>query len=148
MSIATSVDSGTDKIKIYSPVQIGVSSFIGGPCAAVFVLWKNFQGMGKGSAAIKTLVWGGLLVLLILLVLPFLPEKFPNSAIPIATIISAVSVARQSQLSKKAIVESERYKIHSNWNVLGVSLCSILVFLVIFGSYFFLLVLMGIVSID
>src|SRR2546430_5404072 len=114
-------ESGVGKTKIYSPIQVAVSSFVGGPFAAVFVLWKNFQGLGSTSRAAQTVLWGTLLALLIFAGVAFLPERFPNYVIPIAYGGAAMSIAQQFQLSKKAILESEQYEIRSNWNVFGIS---------------------------
>ena len=134
------------KTKMYSPVQVAVSSLLGGPCAAVFVLWKNFQGLDNSSGATHTIVWGTVLVLLVFLTIPFLPEKFPNSPIPIAYTAVAVSVARKYQLSKKEILESERYEIRSNWNVLGISIAFLFATVAILLSWFLLLDFAGIVN--
>jgi len=43
--------SSVDKIKIYSPTQVLVGSFVGGPIAAVFMVWKNFQTLENRSGA-------------------------------------------------------------------------------------------------
>jgi hypothetical protein len=134
------------KIPIYSPIQVAISSLLSGPCAAVFMVWKNFQGLGNSSGARQTMVWGTLLALLIFAILPFLPEKFPNSALPIGYTAVAMSIVRQHQLTKKAILESESYEVRSNWNVLGISIGCLLVSAAIALSWIFVLVLIGIVN--
>jgi hypothetical protein len=106
---------------MYSPVQVGLCSFVGGPIAAVFVLWKNFQSLGKNSLAKQTLAWGSLLTLLLFSTIPFLPEKFPNIVIPVAYTAFALSINRQHQMSKKDISASETHQVYSGWNVLGIS---------------------------
>jgi uncharacterized membrane protein len=138
--------SGVNKIRLYTPVQVAVSSLLGGPCAAVFVLWKNFQGLGNSSNATRTIVWGAFLALLVFLIIPFLPEKFPNFAIPAAYTGLAVSVNRQYQLSKKDILESEQHEIRSNWNVFGVSIGFLVATMAVLLSWILLLDFAGIVS--
>jgi hypothetical protein len=123
--------SSVDKVKIYSPLQVGIGSFLGGPIAAVFVLWKNFAALDKRLAATQTLIWGLVFLLVLLLVLPYLPDKFPNTAIPIAYSIGAVSVAKSFQMSKESIRDSEQYTFQSNWNVFGISIGFLVAFLAI-----------------
>ena len=136
------------KIPIYSPVQVAVSSLLGGPCAAVFVIWKNFQGFGNSTGARQTIIWGTLLALLIFAIVPFLPEKFPNYGIPLGYTAVAMSIVRQHQWSKKAILESGTYEVRSNWNVLGITIGFLFVSAAIVLSWVFILVFMGIVSLD
>ena len=138
--------SGVSKIKLYTPAQVAVSSLLGGPCAAVFVLWKNFRGLGKSSNATHAIVWGTFLALLVFLIVPFLPEKFPNVVVPAAYTGVAMSVNRQYQLSKKEILESERYEIRSNWNVLGISIAFLFATVAVLLSWFLFLDFVGIVN--
>jgi hypothetical protein len=129
-----------NKIKLYSPNQVGCAAFFGGPFAAVFVLWSNFCGLGKGVAARQTLIWGALFSLALLLALPFLPGRFPNLAIPIAYTLAAKLSADKYQLSKSAIRESEQYAFQSNWNVFGISFAMMVAFLIVIFLWAFALV--------
>ena len=36
---------------IYSPYQVFAGAFFGGPIAAVYLVWKNFEALGKESLA-------------------------------------------------------------------------------------------------
>jgi hypothetical protein len=120
-----------DKINLYSPTQVLVASFVGGPLAAVYVLWKNFDDLANASAAKQTIIWGMLFVVALLTLIPFLPDKFPNYAIPATYAFGARMVAEKYQMSKKAIMESDRYGFHSAWNVVGVSVGFLIALLVI-----------------
>jgi hypothetical protein len=133
------------KIKVYSPVQVLVGSFVGGPFAAVFVLWRNFLALGNTVGATQTIIWGTLLALLVFVALPFLPEKFPNSAIPVAYAATAYLVAQQCQISKEDITKSGQYELRSNWNVLGVSLGFLLASFSVVMVWLFLLDRIGVV---
>jgi hypothetical protein len=135
-----------NKIRVYSPVQVGICSFVGGPIAAVFVLWKNFQSLGKNSLAKQTLAWGVLLTLLLFSTIPFLPEKFPNTIIPLAYTAFALSINRQHQMSKKAISASELHQVHSGWNVLGISVGFLVATLAVLALWILLLDYLDIVS--
>jgi hypothetical protein len=131
------------KPKVYSPNQVGIASFVGGPFAMIFVLWNNFIVLGNRSGAMQTLVWGFLFIVALLAILPFLPEKFPNYAIPVAYTVVARIVAEKFQLSKQAILKSEQYAFQSAWNVAGISIG----FLVAFFAVVFVEI-MGLAQID
>jgi hypothetical protein len=135
-----------NKIRMYSPVQVGICSFVGGPIAAVFVLWKNFQSLDKNSLAKQTLAWGSLLTLLIFSTIPFLPEKFPNIVIPLAYTSFALAINRQHQMSKKDISASELHQVHSGWNVLGISVGFLVATLVVLVLWILLLDFLDIAS--
>jgi hypothetical protein len=120
-----------NKIKIYSPGQAGMSAFVGGPLAMIYVLKKNFDALGNPAASKKVLLWGLLFTVLLLLVLPFLPEKFPSYILPIIYVVAARQIAEGYQMSKKAIQGSEQFGFESNWKVLGISIGFFFAFLAI-----------------
>jgi hypothetical protein len=120
-----------DKIKLYSPTQVTIGSFMGGPFASVYMLWQNFQSLGNRHAANRSLVWGAIFIVAVLVVIPILPERFPNSALPIAYSVGARFIAEKLQMTKQAIIESDRYGFQSNWNVFGTSIGFLLAFAVI-----------------
>jgi len=120
------------KTKIYSPKQIYISAFLGGPFAMVFVLKKNFDALGSKTGSKKTIIWGVIFNLLLFSLLPFLPEKFPNLILPIAYSVAAMQIAEKYQMSKKAISDSQQYGFQSNWNVFGMSIGFLIATFVIF----------------
>jgi hypothetical protein len=130
------------KIKVYSPSQVAVGSFCGGPFAAVYLLWKNFQALGRSTAARQTLIWGVVFLLAMFASLPLLPDSFPNYAIPVAYALAAGFVADKYQMSKAAVAASAKHDFHSNWNVAGVSIIMIVSFFTValawmLGLYYF-----------
>jgi hypothetical protein len=137
-----------DKIPLYSPIQVGVSAFVGGPFGAVFTLWKNFRALGNERAATHTLIGGAVFIVAVLAVVPFLPDKFPNSPIPIAYTVAAIVIARQYQLTKQAIRESEQYQFRSNWNVFGISIGFMFLFLAVIGLWIFALIGLDLIKLD
>jgi hypothetical protein len=120
-----------DKIKLYSPTQVLIAAFIGGPFATVYVIWKNFRSLGNQKAAQEALIWGIVFVAAILISLPILPDKFPNYAIPIAYSVGARFFAEKYQMSREAIAASDLYGIQSGWNVAGICIGYILAFLAV-----------------
>jgi hypothetical protein len=132
-----------DKIKLYSPVQVGIAAFCGGPLATVYTIWQNFRAMGNDISARRTLIWGTVIVIALLLVLPFLPDKFPNLAIPLANLAIAQAFVQKFQMTKQAILESEQYGFQSNWNVFGVIVAAIVAFLAILVALIFAFIAAG-----
>jgi len=120
--------SKMNKIKIYSPIQVALGAFFGGPVALVFVLWRNFKALGNKAGARKALLGGLLFIAAILMSIPFLPEKFPNFVLPIAYSFAAKLIAETYQLSKAAIAASETYTFQLAWNVVGIIVCSLFIF--------------------
>ena len=112
---------GLDRTKLYSPNQVAAAAFFGGPIAAIYVLWQNFRTMGNDHAARQTIWIGAGLFILLLAVLPFLPESFPNSALPAGYTVAAFTIAHTYQMSKAAISGSEQYAFQSNWKVAGLA---------------------------
>jgi uncharacterized membrane protein YdbT with pleckstrin-like domain len=87
-----------------------------------------------------------LLTVVLLLILPFLPDQFPRAALPIAYSFAARAVASQTQMSKEAIAASDQYALQSFWNALGVSVVGLVVFVVIVLAWLLGLDRYGIVS--
>jgi hypothetical protein len=124
--------------RLYSPRQIRIGTFLGGPIAAVYLLRANFLALNRTSEAHTTILCGIALLAGLLVLVPFLPKHFPNFLIPILISIAAGFVADKWQLSKQAIVDSGSYEFQSNWRLLGITLLSIIAFL--------LIIVVGIVS--
>jgi hypothetical protein len=129
------VDAGRagklDRVKLYSPMQVMVGSFVGGPFAAVYMLWMNFRALGEEAQANWMLIWGAVFVVAVFAILPMLPENFPNYVLPVIYSLGARLVAERFHLTKQAIRESDRYAQQSNWNVLGISIAFLLAFIVL-----------------
>jgi hypothetical protein len=117
-----------DKTYLYSPNQVGAGSFVGGPFAVVYLLWANFRALGEAGRARATFFWGAIFVVVIFLIVPFLPEKFPNMVIPVAYTVVARLVADRHQMSKQAIAASGRHEFQSSWKVLGLSIALLAAF--------------------
>jgi hypothetical protein len=70
--------------KVYSPRQIYVASFIGGPLSGGWFLSRNYRAISNSPAAIRSLVAGWAIVVALFPLMFVLPEKIPNYVIPIA----------------------------------------------------------------
>jgi hypothetical protein len=121
-------------------MQVRVGSFLGGPIAAVFFLRHNFRALDRDPEARNIVVWGSAAIVCFAALLPFLPNNFPNTIVPLLYSIAAGSVADKWQLKKQAIVDSGRYEIQSNWRVFGLSLLLAMAFMVVVVIEIFCLV--------
>ena len=129
--------------RLYSPTQVACGT-IGGPVGLIYFLKANFAALGNDRLESKTLLYGGLLILALLVILPFLPEKVPSSPFTIAYILTARHVASKYQMTKQAIAESPVYDFHSNWRVLGLGLLCLIASAIVIMGPLMLLAYLGI----
>jgi len=135
-----------NKLKIYSPNQILLGSFWGGPIAVVYFLYRNYILLNNHKYAKKTILLGSILILVLLGLLPFLPDKFPHMAIPLFYSLLGKQLASQTQLSKKDIKKNKNYFFESNWKVFGIGTLTLLIFLAIEIAIMFGLDYMGFIN--
>jgi hypothetical protein len=135
--VTEAAESPVSRLPLYSPKQVYTGSMLGGPIAAVYFVWKNFKTLADERRSRRTLVLGGILSALFLLILPLLPEKTPNMVIPIAYSGFAYYMVKTFQKSKEQITGSEAFTFQSNWRVFGVSILSLTMFVPLaFGMVF------------
>ncbi|GAB2687464.1 hypothetical protein [Aliiglaciecola aliphaticivorans] len=118
-------------IPMYSPNQITVGAFFGGPLAAVYFLYQNFAGLNQFDKAQKTLIWGLSLCFIFVCLLPFIPDNFPNTVLPVAYCVAARQLSIQYQCSKPQIIENDSFTFQSNWRVFVISVAALLLLMVL-----------------
>ena len=124
---------------IYTPFQVRLASFFGGPFAAVFTLHQNFKALQDARGQQLALGLGIGFNMALLALLPFLPERFPRQVIPLLYSLAAGGIASSRQLSKERLDASDQYQRRSGWNVTAVVLVSLTAFcLVAFPLYLLL----------
>jgi len=133
---------------IYSPYQVFAGAFFGGPIAAVYLVWKNFEALGKESLARQTILWGSALVLAIVAILPALPENFSPYVLPAGFGGLALFIANQYQMKKQAIRESSEYGFASFWRVVAVVVLSLIAIFVLIIAYVLILWALGLMTLD
>jgi hypothetical protein len=122
--------------KIFSPGQIALATFLGGPLAATNMLRSNFRTVGDREGARKAALTGWLFTLLLISILPFLPKHFPNIVIPVAY----TAAVRQYALQYKDKFIGEKW---SNGKVALIVVLSFLLFLVLAVPYLVVLDFLG-----
>lgn len=137
-----------EKTRVFSPMQVFAGSFLGGPAAAVYFLWRNFLSLEKGREARLTLLWGIVFNIAVLGSLPFLPQRFPNYVIPLAYCLAARVVVETLQFKKDAIASSSRFAFESGWRVAGIGVLFLVATVVVWITVLFPLAYFGIINLD
>ena len=115
---------------MYSPAQISLGTYLGGPLAAMYFLKSNFDALSKPDESKRIVIICILVTIALLAILPFLPKKFPNMIIPLMYLLPVIWVNKKYQLTKQAIQESEIYNFQSNWKTLWMSILWMFLFLI------------------
>jgi len=120
--------------KLYSPGQIALAALLGSPLAACWFWSRNYRQLDQPRSANQCLIWGIAGTAVLLTVSFFLPEHFPNSAIPIGYTMGLRQAAKQIHGDTITQHISAGGRLGSWWAVVGVSIgCLLLVLAVIFG---------------
>ena len=133
---------------VYSPTQSALGAFLGGPLAAIVFIRHNFKALRNAEAEKNTVLWGGAILLGLILLLSVLPAEFPNMVVPLITVLVTRMVVEKYQFTKQAITASESLTFHSNWRVFLVGLASLVAMLVILLVVFVVLEMLGVVSFE
>jgi hypothetical protein len=131
--------------QIFSPNQVLAASFLGGPMAMVYVLWKNFQTLENPHGMQQILFWGSIFIIALMLFSPLMPNSWLDYVIPFAYPLAAWSLAENSQMSKQAIADSQTYEFQTIGNVVAVSVLFLLAMLVVSFAWFFVLAAVGLI---
>lgn len=138
-------DADITGVSLYSPTQVAVGAFIGGPVGLIYFLRANFLALQNQPLVKKTLISGIFLILALIALLPFIPENFPNVAISIGYVLIARYVVENYQMKKEAIENSENYIFQSNWKVFGLSIVCLILSAVVIMVPVFGMVYLGII---
>ncbi len=129
--------------RVYSPTQAAMGAFLGGPLASIICLRHNYKVLGNSAGENSVIRYGVVSLIVLLFALPFLPEKFPNMLIPLATIIATRSIVEKHQFTKQAIQASDAFSFQSNWRVFWIGIASLVIFCVIGIAWMIVLDLTG-----
>lgn len=116
---------------IYSPNQVLAAAFLGGPFAAIYALKQNFDALGVPFASQMVIRWGVAAVVILLSVIPFLPQNFPQIIIPLVYSFTARSISLQFQMTREQIAESTEHDFVPLSRLIMHSLLAMLVFMLV-----------------
>jgi hypothetical protein len=118
------------KTKIYSPNQVLAVSFLGGPMAMVYALWKNFHDLEDPHGMRQILLWGSFFIIALMAFAPLMSSTWPDYVLPFAYPFAAWSLAERHQMTKQAITDSQTYEFQTVPNVIAVSIIFLLAMMV------------------
>jgi len=110
---------GGSKLRIYSPRQVFLGTFLCGPLAGLWYIKCNFEALGRQDLSGKAIHWGSAISALIMVLMPVLPVDFPVFLMPLTYSFLAGYIAEIHQVNTTAIADSDRFAAHSNWTVAG-----------------------------
>lgn len=127
-------------LDVFSPQQIFISSFLGGPFAAVYQLVSNFKTLNASKAATTTL-WTGLACVALLLALPYaFSVDLPSGTIlPLLYSFAAYWVAENYQINKQEEAQSSEYRFSSPWRAAKVAVISLVLIIGLIAAIVILL---------
>lgn len=83
--------------KLFSTEQVTLATFLGAPISGCLLLAQNYRALGQGASAWQPLVVGIASTVVLLLLAFFLPENFPNLALPAGSCVGMYYYAKQQQ---------------------------------------------------
>jgi hypothetical protein len=117
--------------KLYSPMQMSLGTYLGGPLAAIYFLKVNFDTLGKSTFSKRVTFFGSLITILLILSIPIISGYVSSSIIPMMYLFPVMFIVHKYQLSKPEISDSTEYNFHSNWMVCGMSILWMFVYLIL-----------------
>jgi hypothetical protein len=133
-------------VRLYSPAQAACGALLGGPVGLVYFLHANFNALENDRLKMKTLVFGAVLVIFLVVILPMLPEGLPSVPFTIAYVVAAQYIANRYQVTKQGIIDSPQYDFHSNWRVFGVGMLCLVGSTLLIGGPIIALAMLGIIA--
>ena len=106
--------------KIYSPIQIGLGSILGGPIASLYFLKKNFDQLNKQNYSKLITIFGLVIMILLPISMAFFDRLSPFINIPIS--ILAMMFSNKFQMKTSEIKNSEHYQVESYIKLVGLSI--------------------------
>nr|VVV04029.1 hypothetical protein AW0309160_01412 [Aliivibrio wodanis] len=129
--------------KIYSPTQVACST-VGGPIGLIYFLASNFSTLNDEELKNKTIKYGIALIVVLIIILPLLPDDVSSLPFTIFYIVVGRYVSEKYQMKKVDIESAEEFDFHSNWRVLGLSLLCLIGSIVVLLGPIFILIALGI----
>ena len=129
----------TPTYKLYSTAQIGWATLLGSPIAGSILLAKNYARTGNESLGRAAIAYGTIATLIIFIAAFFLPEKVPNSVIPIACVLTMRQLTMHFQGSMLAGHAVRGGSTASTWGATGIGLLCLACILLLIIAVVFLL---------
>lgn len=117
--------------KVYSPWQVFAGTFLGGPLAAIYLVWQNYNQLGRNEKLQPTIIWGIVLTLCFVGISLMLPGQIWGIPLTVAYSAMAQTWVNKDQLTKPQIQEHQQLSFHSNWRVVLIGIISCILTVVV-----------------
>lgn len=132
----------TEKIKLYSIRAINITTFLGGPLGASYMIGENFKALNKPVEARNSLIIGILSTIIIITGTFMIPEniinKIPRQIIPLVYtgIIWGIVEWKQGNILRSHKENGNLF--FSGWRAAGIGFLSLILILIVAFGYVFL----------
>jgi len=145
-NVEQSLGKVVSPIHVYTPFQVELAAFLGGPIAAVYALSRNYSQYKKEKACSDTILFGSIVILFLIWLSAILPPQASRPGITVLCAFGAGAISKSTQLTKSQIADSDQYVRYSAWNVLLLIVLSIISIVAIYIPCYMLLEYLGVVS--
>ena len=105
-------------IMLYSPRQMELATFLGGPLCGIYMLTANYKRLEKTEYARNVILIGSIMTALWMLgALHPLFDNFPQVFYQAIPALMVGVICQKYHISKEDIIEEQRYTFRSNWTV-------------------------------
>ena len=138
-------DIEQQKIMLYSPIQMQVATFLGGPLCGIYMLTANYKRLEKTEYERNVILIGSIMTLLWMLgALHPLFDNFPQVVYQAIPALMVWGICKKYHISKEDIIEEQRYTFRSNWTVFIVLIIGmVLIVALMFPLSFFVYAILG-----
>ena len=110
-------------IMLYSPRQMWIATLFGGPLCGIYMLTANYNRLEKTEYAQNVILIGSIMTVIHLLVaLHPVIDSFPQPAYQTLPAAILWGICEKYHISKKDIIEDQRYTFRSNWTAVLVAI--------------------------
>jgi hypothetical protein len=122
---------GFHRLRLYSPNQVALGTFLGTPIAAGWLMAANYRAWDEPNKA-RTALFAGIAATLALVVIAFVAPEAPGTSVAaLAYTFAARALAMRLQghdFTRTLVAGGSR---HSAWRVVGIALFSVFLFLAV-----------------
>lgn len=138
-------DIEQQKIMLYSPIQMQVATFLGGPLCGIYMLTANYKRLEKTEYERNVILIGSIMTVLWMLgALHPLFDNFPQVVYQAIPALMVWGICKKYHISKEDIIEEQRYTFRSNWTVFIVLIIGmVLIVALMFPLSFFVYAILG-----
>jgi hypothetical protein len=132
--------------RLYSLNQIAVATFLGTPVAGAWLTARNQETLGRAQESSRTWTIGIATTLLLLVVSYLLPDRFPNSVLPLACALGFRALAEARFGPAISAHRNAGGRWFSWWQVVGIGLLCALILVAVVLVIAYVLIEAGVIG--